>query len=129
MLVVIACFILSFKVSNTLREYQVLRGWQLPSQLRAAIATESHQNAKSCAARCSSSSFAARCRSFVHDEGAKRCIFYSKSVLIAGGEEEKSTQYDLYQFSKLNPVKVDSFLFCIACIITHANLYISGFMW
>jgi len=90
--------------SNTLREYQVLKGWQLPSQLRAAIATESHQNAKSCAVRCSSSSFAARCRSFAHDEKAGRCIFYSKSLLIAGGEAEKSTQYDLYQFSCVKPL-------------------------
>ena len=80
----------------------MLREWQLPSNLRAVIATESHNDAKSCATRCSLNYvYAHICRSFVYDNISKQCTLYSKSLLIEGGEAEKSTRHDLYQLSKL----------------------------
>ena len=89
-----------FVVLNDLREYQVLKGWQLPADLRAVIATESHNSAKSCAQRCGSGSLAHKCRSFLHDARANHCTFYSKSLLINEADPIKADQYDLYQYSE-----------------------------
>ncbi|XP_065058048.1 sushi, von Willebrand factor type A, EGF and pentraxin domain-containing protein 1-like [Rhopilema esculentum] len=89
---------------NDLREYQVLKEWQLPSHLRSVISTESHSHPKLCAQRCTSSQMGYKCRSFIFDKSAKRCTFYTKSLLIHEGTAEKAAQYDLYQYSCVKPL-------------------------
>eukprot|EP00794_Sanderia_malayensis_P006970 gene6970-7755_t len=86
--------------SGSQREYQLLRGWQLPPNLRSVISTASNVNAKACAQKCSSGNLAHKCRAFIHNKNTNVCTFYSKSLITHEDQEpEKAVQYDLYQWS------------------------------